>query len=83
MNGTPSAWPWIVAALVASILLPSTCFSSSALSTCVNRCALNRRTIPRRSMSATRCTASVTNANSSGLIAAIRKIGLAESARTM
>ena len=82
MNGTPSACACITAAPDASTGPPSTCARNSRVSVCENRSSFRRRTTPTRPMSATRFTASVTTANSSGRIANIRKIGLAPSVRT-
>ena len=82
MNGTPSACPCMAAAPTASTFPPRICRKSSAVWVWVNRVSFSRRTMPIRSMSASRFTASVTKASSSGRIAAIRKIGLAALART-
>ena len=82
MNGTPSDWTCIAAAEVASTGPPRTRFSSSPVSTELNRPGRSRRTRPIRSMSATKFTASVTDANSSGRIVRNRKIGRSASLRT-
>ena len=82
MNGTPSDWTCIAAAEVASTGPPSTRLRSSAVSMVPNRPGRNRRTRPIRSMSATKFTASVTVANSSGRIVRKRKIGRSASLRT-
>ena len=68
MNGTPSDWACIAAADAASTGPPRMRFRSSAVSTELNRPGRSRRTRPIRSMSATKFTASVTDANSSGRI---------------
>ena len=60
----------------------STRFRSSAVSSVPNRPGRRRRTRPIRSMSATKFTASVTVANSSGRIVRNRKIGWSASLRT-
>ena len=54
---------------------PRTRLRSSAVSTELNRAGRSRRTRPIRSMSATKFTASLTVANSSGRIVRNRKIG--------
>ena len=82
MNGTPSDWACIAAADEASTGPASTRFRSSAVSREPNRPGRIRRTRPIRSMSATKLTASVTVANSSGRIVMNRKIGWSESLRT-
>ena len=82
MNGTPSDWTCMAAADAASTGPPRTRFRSSAVSNELNRPGRNRRTRPIRSMSATKLTASVTDANSSGRIVRNRKIGRSASLRT-
>ena len=82
MNGTPSDWACIAAADAASTGPPRTRLRSSAVSTELNRPGRSRRTRPIRSMSATKFTASVTDANSSGRIVRNRKIGRSASLRT-
>ena len=82
MNGTPSDWTCMAAADAASTGPPRTRFRSSAVSTELNRPGRSRRTRPIRSMSATKLTASVTDANSSGRIVRNRKIGRSASLRT-
>ena len=76
MNGTPSDCACIAAAVAASTGPPSTCGKRSFGVSGREPSTVSRRTRPIRSMSATKFTASVTVANSSGRIANIRKIGL-------
>ena len=83
MNATPSACACIVAALERLTLPPRTCWTSSVVSSCVNRSSLRRRTIPIRSMSAIRVTASVSSASLSVRVASPRKTGTSASVRTM
>ena len=80
MNGTPSDWACIAVAEAASTGPPRTRFRSSAVSTELNRPGRSRRTRPIRSMSATKFTASLTDANSSGRIVRNRKTGRSASA---
>ena len=82
MKGTPSACACMAAALDGSTFSPRIWRRNSAVSSWVNRATFSLRTMPSRSMSATRFTASVTKANSSGRIEAMMKIGLPASERT-
>ena len=82
MKGTPSDWTCIAAADAGSTGAPRTRFSSSAVSIELKRPGRSRRTSPIRSMSATKLTASVTDANSSGRIVRNRKICRSASLRT-
>ena len=83
MKATPSACACIVAALETLTFPPSTCCTNSAVSSCVNRSSLRRRTMPMRSMSAMSVTASLTSASFSARVASPRKMGRSESVRTM
>ena len=82
MKGTPSAWICIAAADEPSTGPARTRFKSSAVSSGPKRPGRNRLTRPIRSMSATKFTASVTAATSSGRIVMNRKIGRSASLRT-
>ncbi len=81
MKGTPSAWPWIVDAVAASTAPPSTWRRNSDVSSTEKRASFSLRITRIRSMSASKVTASVRVATSSGRIENIRKIGLAPSVR--
>ena len=82
MKGTPSDCAYMAEADVVSTGPPRVCFRSSAVSTMLNRPGRKRCTRPIRSMSATKLTASVTAANSSGRIVRNRKMGCSASLLT-